>query len=383
MEKKLNRFSFSGISTFKNCPKAFEYRYLEELPSAFVSIEAHMGTSVHTVLEWAYRLRLEGKEPAVEDALDQYKDAFWNSGEMERVKVVKTGITAADYYETGKVFVNYFFNTIFPNDKSDTLLIEKRFLIPLNDKFHFKGVIDRVARTGDGVIRVIDYKTGKVGHPMDNLQLPSYAMYVFENNMDNEIQLCIEDLREQRTVTALFRREEVKAVRSALLGDIEQILETTEFRTQPSILCLWCGYNHICPNPHEAVHGKPAQIPPVHQLDSDPTDDSTGEPNSEPGAAEGEPEACCPQCGSKLRRREGKFGAFMGCSNFPECRYTLDLGTGSPGGSGRRVTPETEGKDICPECGSLLKERKGKFGSFIGCTGYPQCRFTREVEVKD
>lgn len=375
MEKKLNRFSFSGISTFKNCPKAFEFKYIEEQSEAFTSIEGHMGTSVHTVLEWAYRQRMEGKEPGVVEALDQYKDAFWNSGEMERVKVIKTGITAADYFEKGKTFVTYFFNTIFPSDKSDTLLIENTFLIPLTDEISFKGVIDRVARGEDGVIRVIDYKTGKAGHPMDNLQLPSYAMYVFETNTDNEIQLCIEDLREQRTLTASFHREEVKGVRSALLGDIELILETTEFRTQPSILCLWCGYNHICPNPHEAVNGKPAETSPVFQLDGEPNSESNG-----PAVEEmREPEACCPQCGGPLRRRDGKYGPFMGCGNFPECRYTLDLGTGGPGGSGRRVTPETEGKDICPECGSLLKERKGKFGAFIGCTGYPQCRFTREI----
>ena len=377
MEKKLNRFSFTGISTFKNCPKAFEFKYIEEQPEAFTSIEAHMGTSVHTVLEWAYRQRQEGKEPGVVEALDQYKDAFWNSGEMERVKVIKTGITVNDYFEKGKTFVTYFFNTIFPSDTSDTLLIENMFLIPLTDEIDFKGVIDRVARGKDGIIRVIDYKTGKAGHPMDNLQLPSYAMYVFENNPDNEIQLCIEDLREQRTLTASFHREEVEGIRSALLGDIAQILEAAEFRTQPSILCLWCGYNHICPNPHEAVNGKPAETTPVFQLNGE----SNGEANSEsnyPGMEE-EPEACCPQCGGLLRRRNGKYGPFLGCSNFPECRYTLDLGTGGPGGIGRRVTPETEGKDICPECGSLLKERKGKFGAFIGCTGYPQCRFTREI----
>ena len=37
------------------------------------------------------------------------------------------------------------------------------------------------------------------------------------------------------------------------------------------------------------------------------------------------------------------------------------------------------GDMICPECGKLLKERKGKFGKFIGCTGYPACRYTRNA----
>ncbi|MCP4154958.1 MAG: DNA topoisomerase I, partial [bacterium] len=92
-------------------------------------------------------------------------------------------------------------------------------------------------------------------------------------------------------------------------------------------------------------------------------------------------EGCCPLCGGELRKRKGKFGEFMGCSNYPGCKYTYNLdSTGKH--EANKVTKETEGKDICPECGSLLKERKGRFGPFIGCTDYPQCRFTREVDVE-
>lgn len=379
MEKKLNSFSFSGISKFKSCPKAFEYRYLREIPEAFASIEGHMGTSVHAALEWAYRERTEGLAPGLNEAFQYYRTAFYDPAVLENTKTVKPGMTVMDYFEQGKACLNYFFSRLFPNDKSTTLMVETKFELPLNPEINLKGVIDRVARGEDGIIRIIDYKTGRAPHPLDNLQLPSYALYVFDTTEEKEILLTIEDLKEQRTMTAPFHREDAEETRSKLLRDIAEILETTEFKTNPSILCQWCGFNTICENPHESVHGNPAE-PPTAPISTDPFSDN--KPVEKNETAAGEPEACCPQCGGQLVQRNGKFGAFMGCSQFPQCRYTYDPVTGSTGGKGRRITPDTEGKDICPECGSLLKERKGRYGTFIGCTAYPQCRFTRQTGQK-
>jgi len=69
----------------------------------------------------------------------------------------------------------------------------------------------------------------------------------------------------------------------------------------------------------------------------------------------------CPECGAKLFVKWGKFGKFISCSNFPECKYKRDY---------------IEKKFICPECkkGYLVK-RKGK-GIFYGCSEYPDCKFT-------
>jgi RecB family exonuclease len=295
--KNIKKFSFSGISTFKKCPKAFEYKYVEELPEAFVSIEAHMGSSVHAALEWAYRERMAGKESGPTAVLDQYKQAFWNSDVLESVKVIKEGKTTSNYFDDGKAMIVRFFKRIFERDTADTLLLEEKFEIFLTDEIIFRGIIDRVALGEDRMLRVIDYKTGKTGHPLDNLQLPSYALFVFANNMDNEIRLCIEDLREQRTVEAPFSRREVKSVRSELLGDIGQILETEVFKTSPSILCLWCGYNHVCADAYK--NGSGAGPVGVENTGTD-----------------------CPLCGGRLTERKGKYGPFLGCANFPRCRYT-------------------------------------------------------------
>lgn len=371
MGKKITGFSFSAISTFKSCPKAFEYKYIEKLPEAFSSIEGHMGASVHFALEWAFKERQEGREPDLAGVSEQFKQAFWESRNLEKTKVIKAGTTIAEYFDQGKELITSFFKRIFPVDKSTTLLLEHKFEINLAEKIKYRGIIDRVSRGEDGVIQITDYKTGRTGHPLDNLQLPSYALYIFQHEHENstdidigidiedEIRLCIEDLKEQRTLVAPFHRNGIKQVRAELLRGIEQILDTDkeDFKVTPSLLCHWCGYNQMCDSPHESVKN-PDGYQPHRQVGQE------------------EPDGCCPHCGSQLIKRNGKYGAFMGCSNFPRCRYTYDLNSR---GNEKTVNVDTEGKDICPECGSLLTQRKGKYGSFIGCTAYPQCRFTRPI----
>ena len=71
----------------------------------------------------------------------------------------------------------------------------------------------------------------------------------------------------------------------------------------------------------------------------------------------------CPECGSDLIIKTGKFGKFIACSNFPKCNYTKSM----------KEEPVDIGKQ-CPECGSPLVKKKSKRGNyFIGCSNYPKC----------
>lgn len=364
MSIDITGFSFSAISTFKSCPRAFAYKYIKKLPEAFNTIEAYMGGCVHKTLEWAYNQRQEDYDPTLDAALEQYKGT-WNSGDSEYIIVVKEDMARMDYFKQGAEFIGYFFNHIFPHDRSTTLYLEHKFEMPLGEKIVYRGVIDRISKGADGTMRITDYKTGRVEHPLENLQLPSYALYIFQHNIDQEIELCFEDLREQRTMAVPFSRKELKRVKEELLQEIEQIRDTNEvdFITRPSMLCLWCGYNRICDNPHEAVKARRG--------------DAAAVPANVNGSTTGDFQEACPLCGGRLHERKGKFGAFLGCSNFPQCRYTRDLGVDR---SNPAADPQTKGEDICPECGSLLRKRTGKYGPFMGCSNYPECRFTRPIE---
>jgi DNA topoisomerase-1 len=83
----------------------------------------------------------------------------------------------------------------------------------------------------------------------------------------------------------------------------------------------------------------------------------------------------CPKCGSKLSIRLGRHGRFIGCTNYPECDYTRDMN------EERRESaePEQVGRD-CPECGEPLVFKVGRYGKFIGCSGYPKCRYIEPLE---
>jgi DNA topoisomerase-1 len=88
-------------------------------------------------------------------------------------------------------------------------------------------------------------------------------------------------------------------------------------------------------------------------------------------AAEATGEAC-PQCGKPLVTRQGRRGPFVGCSGYPSCTYIK--GDSPPaGGEAEGAVPEELG--VCPTCGKPLRRRSSRRGSFVGCTGYPDCKY--------
>jgi DNA topoisomerase I len=84
----------------------------------------------------------------------------------------------------------------------------------------------------------------------------------------------------------------------------------------------------------------------------------------------------CDKCGSDMDIKMGRFGKFLACTNYPECKNIKSLKEFAPNGG----APEETG-DTCPKCGSKTVYREGKFGRFIGCEKYPDCDFTKIVTL--
>jgi DNA topoisomerase-1 len=82
----------------------------------------------------------------------------------------------------------------------------------------------------------------------------------------------------------------------------------------------------------------------------------------------------CPECGAELLKRRGRFGPFIACSSYPDCRYTRNLD-----GSERAEDQPTD--EICPSCGKPMVIKHGRFGKFIACSGYPECKTTKPVTL--
>lgn len=71
----------------------------------------------------------------------------------------------------------------------------------------------------------------------------------------------------------------------------------------------------------------------------------------------------CPLCGSKLLLKNSKYGKFWACERYPECKGSVPLLL----------------NEKCPECGKNLVERRSKWGkTFLGCSGYPDCKYIKK-----
>lgn len=122
----------------------------------------------------------------------------------------------------------------------------------------------------------------------------------------------------------------------------------------------------------------------------------------------------CPQCGSELIKRSGRYGEFIACSGYPKCKYikpkedqtpTEEVGTcekcglpmvkkigrngefmacsGYPKCKNTKSLQSTPPKTLevkCPECGGELAQKRSRMGTFFGCSGYPKCNFLSKFE---
>jgi DNA topoisomerase-1 len=84
----------------------------------------------------------------------------------------------------------------------------------------------------------------------------------------------------------------------------------------------------------------------------------------------------CPKCGGPLSIRLGRNGRFIGCTHYPDCDYTRDLNADKA----EADAPEIVEGRTCPECHSPLEIKRGRYGKFIGCSAYPKCKYIEPLE---
>ena len=86
----------------------------------------------------------------------------------------------------------------------------------------------------------------------------------------------------------------------------------------------------------------------------------------------------CEQCGKKMHIRWGKNGLFLSCSGYPECKNSKNFARDSKGKIQAATEGEVRGK--CELCNRDMVEKSGRFGTFLACTGYPECKNTRSLK---
>jgi DNA topoisomerase-1 len=91
-------------------------------------------------------------------------------------------------------------------------------------------------------------------------------------------------------------------------------------------------------------------------------------------------EFVCDKCGKPMVIKWGKLGKFIACTGYPECKSTREL----PENLKEDVeVGEQDAEEYCENCGRTMVLKKGRFGTFYACTGYPDCKTTRRIDAKE
>ena len=92
-----------------------------------------------------------------------------------------------------------------------------------------------------------------------------------------------------------------------------------------------------------------------------------------------EPEATskkCEKCGRDMVVKHSRYGAFLGCSGYPDCKHIVSLNGSNKG----QKEPETTDKK-CEKCGSPMVIKNGRYGRFLSCSNYPKCKSVKPLSI--
>jgi len=84
----------------------------------------------------------------------------------------------------------------------------------------------------------------------------------------------------------------------------------------------------------------------------------------------------CEKCGKPMVIKWGKFGKFIACTGYPECSNTREL---APDPASVEGLTEQDAEEYCANCGRVMVLKKGRFGQFYACSGYPDCKTTKQI----
>lgn len=247
-------YSHSRLSTFEQCPLKFKLRYIDKIiPEIEKSIEAHLGSVVHDVLEWLYQQVIKKTIPSIDDVIIDYTTK-WEQSYNENIIIVKKELSTKDYFNKGLGFLLDYYTKHQPFE-DNTLETEKRIIINLDEEGQYKiqGFIDRLVHNLEtGEYEVHDYKTAN-NLPLKekvegDRQLALYSIAIKELfGDDKEVCLIWHYLAHNQKICSRRTNVQLTQLKQETLELIKQIESTIEFPSNKTILCNWCEYKTLCP----------------------------------------------------------------------------------------------------------------------------------------
>jgi putative RecB family exonuclease len=250
--KKSKIYSHSRLSTFEQCPLKFKFRYIDHIkPVIEATIESHLGSAIHSTLEWLYTEVMSKRIPKIDDMINYYA-VKWQETYSDDTLIIKKELTQKDYFSKGVHFLITYYNAHYPfND--NTLEVEKHIIINLDSERKIQGFIDRLTYNPETAeYEIHDYKTSNylpLKEKFENdRQLALYAIAIKEIfGNDKKVCLIWHYLAHNQKICSRKTNEQLEQLKKEVLELINQIEKTEKFEARKSALCNWCEYKDYCP----------------------------------------------------------------------------------------------------------------------------------------
>ncbi|MGV8125175.1 MAG: RecB family exonuclease [Candidatus Xenobiia bacterium LiM19] len=249
----MERYSYSRISTYEQCPQRYKYLYIDRLKDEQEGIEAFTGSRVHEALEFLYRHVQMAEAPAPDEVIAFY-DRRWDELIHDRILVTSAEFDSDHYRSLGRKALRVYQERYSPFDEGTTMGLEQRveFFLDSEEKYPFIGIIDRLTRISDAHWEVHDYKTGGTLPTQPDMDRDNQlALYHFAITrlypQVKEVTLIWHYLAFDMEFRSSRSDAQLEELRSDFIRKIDVIETQTEFPTKSGILCGWCGFKSRCP----------------------------------------------------------------------------------------------------------------------------------------
>lgn len=267
-EDRSTKFSPSKLDCYKECPKRYQYRYVERISRARKTGATVLGTSVHAALEFLYERLRAGARPSVDEVLAEGRAAF--ARDWDETVSHLGGVPKEDWERLVDECARRYYEAHSPFDQDQTVAVEARVGFPIEAdgyEYRIEGFVDRLAVAGDGLFEIHDYKTAKSLPPQAKLdedwQLALYEIAVRTQwPSARSVALKWHFVRHGQTLTSSRTPEQLARLKADVAELIQTIKRDHEYKPKPGTLCDWCEYRDLCPefaHPEKVAAMKPAE----------------------------------------------------------------------------------------------------------------------------
>ena len=241
----------SRANDFKQCPLLYRFRAIDRIPERSTTAQVK-GTVVHAALEALYAIPSSKRDC---DSAVELIEPAWDKviAESPQLAELISGNELATLLEQARSLVTGYYEMEDPT-RFDPECCEQRVEIELADGTPLRGFIDRIDVASNGMLRVVDYKTGKSPREFTEakalFQMKFYALVVMRMRGVVPAQLKLMYLADKQSLT--YKPDEGELVRfermlSAIWRAILAAGESGDFRPKRGKLCNWCDHQALCP----------------------------------------------------------------------------------------------------------------------------------------